>query len=86
MDCNNAGRGICGVGKGGERVMSGKKSNSVNSGGISFAGLLAVLFIGLKLTGFIDWSWWWILSPLWVGLGIVLLLFAIVFIVAFLSD
>lgn len=25
--------------------------------------LLTVLFIGLKLTGFIDWSWWWVLSP-----------------------
>lgn len=27
--------------------------------------LLTVLFIGLKLTGDIDWSWWWVLSPIW---------------------
>lgn len=27
--------------------------------------MLAVLFIGLKLTHYIDWSWWWILAPLW---------------------
>ena len=86
MDCDNAGRGICGAGEGGEGVMSGKKSNSVNSGGIGFAGLLAILFIGLKLTGFIDWSWWWVLAPLWVDLGIGLLLFAIIFIVALVSD
>jgi MFS family permease len=36
------------------------------SGNIGFAGLLALLFIGLKLTGHITWSWWWVLSPFWV--------------------
>lgn len=35
-----------------------KKSSSVG-----FFDLLALLFIGLKLAGFIDWSWWWVLSP-----------------------
>jgi hypothetical protein len=35
---------------------------------IGFLGLLTVLFVGLKLTSHIDWSWWWVLSPLWVGL------------------
>ena len=30
-----------------------------------FAGLLAILFIGLKLTAHIDWSWWWVLAPMW---------------------
>ena len=34
--------------------------------GISFLSLLGILFIGLKLTGYIDWSWWWVLAPLWV--------------------
>lgn len=47
------------------------------SGGVGFFGLLAVLFIGLKLTGYVTWSWWWVLSPLWipwvfVGAGLVL--------------
>ena len=32
--------------------------------------LLTVLFIGLKLTGYITWSWVWVLSPLWIGLCI----------------
>lgn len=27
--------------------------------------LLTVLFIGLKLTGVIDWSWWWVTAPIW---------------------
>lgn len=30
--------------------------------GISFIGMLAILFIGLKLSNQIDWSWWWVLS------------------------
>lgn len=36
--------------------------------GVGFTGLLALLFIGLKLGGFIAWSWLWVLSPLWLGL------------------
>jgi hypothetical protein len=39
------------------------KSNS-NNGGIGFIGLLTILFIGLKLTNFIAWSWWLVLSPM----------------------
>jgi hypothetical protein len=41
-------------------------SSDSGSGGIGFCGLLTVLFIGLKLTNYIDWSWWWILSPIWI--------------------
>lgn len=33
--------------------------------------MLTILFIGLKLTGYIDWSWWWILSPIWITMIIV---------------
>jgi len=40
--------------------------------GIGFFGLLAVLFIGLKLTGFITWSWWWVLGPLWLPFAVLL--------------
>ncbi len=32
--------------------------------------LLTVLFVGLKLTGHIDWSWWWVLSPVLIPLSI----------------
>ena len=48
------------------------------SGGIGFCGLLAILFIGLKLTGHIAWSWWWVLSPLWIPLGLALVILAVV--------
>lgn len=47
----------------------------VRSGGIGFAGLLAILFIALKLTGVAPvatWSWWWVLSPLWIGTALAL--------------
>jgi len=50
-------------------------NTSTSSGGIGFPGLLTVLFIGLKLTGYINWPWLWILSPMWISalLAIVIL-------------
>ena len=41
-----------------------------SGGGVDIVGLLTLLFIALKLCGVIDWSWWWVLSPVWVVLGI----------------
>ena len=38
-------------------------SNSKGSGGVGFIDLLTILFIGLKLSGHIDWSWWLVLLP-----------------------
>ena len=44
-----------------------REQKSVNvSGGIGLPGLLTVVFIVLKLTGYIAWSWWWVLSPIWI--------------------
>ena len=40
--------------------------------GIGFPGLLALIFITLKLTGHIDWSWWWVLAPLWGSVALAL--------------
>ena len=34
---------------------------------IGFLGMLTLVFIVLKLTHYIDWSWVWVLSPLWLG-------------------
>jgi len=47
------------------------------SGGIGFTGLLTVLFVGLKLTGRIGWSWWWVVSPVWISALLVVALLAI---------
>ncbi|MCJ2074440.1 hypothetical protein MKK68_02025 [Methylobacterium sp. E-016] len=49
------------------------EDNSRPSSGIGFSSLLGILFIGLKLTGYIDWSWWWVLAPLWGPVAIVIL-------------
>jgi hypothetical protein len=56
--------------------------SSSSSGGIGFAGLLAILFIGLKLGGVIAWSWLWVLSPLWIPLGLALWIGGALFIAA----
>ena len=60
--------------------------NQTTSGGIGFAGLLTIVFIVLKLTNVIAWSWWWVLAPLWIsaglGIGIILLVLVIAGIVA----
>lgn len=47
-------------------------SDTKASGGIGFTGLLLLLFIALKLCGVIDWSWWWVLSPVWIMVGAVI--------------
>lgn len=47
-------------------------SNSNNSGGgIGVFGLLGIVFVTLKLTGVIDWSWWWVTLPFWGGLALI---------------
>ena len=51
--------------------------NSKNTGGVGFLRLLTLLFIGLKLTGYIAWSWIWVLSPLWIPFSIALLIFSV---------
>ncbi len=50
--------------------MADKSSSS--SGGIGFCGLLTIALIVLKLTHYIDWSWWWVWSPMWIGLAVLL--------------
>jgi len=48
--------------------------NNNSSGGIGFAGLLTIVFIVLKLLGKIDWSWWWVLSPIWISIFLVVVI------------
>ena len=49
-------------------------ANNNTSNGIGFGTVLFLVFLVLKLTGNIDWSWWWVTSPLWIPLtfGIVI--------------
>lgn len=54
-------------------MMQSKNRTNV-SGGISTSGLLGVLFVGLKLTGYISWPWLWVLSPFWIPVLILLVI------------
>lgn len=61
------------------------KSNSA-SGGVGLGVVIFVVFLVLKLTNNIDWSWWWITSPLWIpfaAAGLIGILYMIVMFFAF---
>lgn len=49
-------------------------------GSIGILGILGLIFITLKLTGYINWSWWWVTLPFW-GIGVFMLTIVVVFIV-----
>jgi Na+-translocating ferredoxin:NAD+ oxidoreductase RnfE subunit len=44
-----------------------------SSNGIGLGTVLFIVFLVLKLTGHIDWSWWWVTSPLWIPLAIIII-------------
>lgn len=56
-------------------------NNKQASGGIGFTGLLTIVFIILKLCNIIAWSWWWVLSPLWISAILWVILMIIVLLV-----
>lgn len=62
--------------------MSNKNNSSSSGAGIGFTGLLAVAFIVLKLCGVITWPWVWVLSPLWIGLVVFLIILLVILILA----
>lgn len=53
--------------------------------GTLFLELLFLLFLGLKLADKIDWSWWWVFSPLWIPVALVVAFFGIAFLVMAIS-
>lgn len=62
------------------------ESKSQAAGGIGFLGLLAIVFITMKLLCIIDWSWWWVLAPLWMPVGILLAFIVCVVLVVAISS
>lgn len=56
-------------------------TDNTDSNGIGVLGFLGVLFVALKLTGWIDWSWWYVTMPFWGGFALAAL--AIVLVLAF---
>lgn len=49
-----------------------ENSSSGSGGGIGFTGLLQIVFIVLKLTEYVSWSWFWVLSPAWISLLVII--------------
>jgi len=64
---------------------SNSNNSSARSGGIGFCGLLAIVFIVLKLCHIIEWSWLWVLSPLWIPFTIVLVILIVILLVMLIS-
>jgi hypothetical protein len=56
-------------------------NNNNSNGGIGFAGLLTVAFVVLKLCGVIAWSWWWVLSPIWIPILLIIAILTLAVIV-----
>jgi len=56
-------------------------SNSKESNGIGLAGILFIVFLVLKLTGNITWSWWWITSPIWIPVALYVSIFTLTVII-----
>lgn len=61
-------------------------SKNITSGSIGFTGMLTILFIGLKLCNVIEWSWWWVLSPTLIPVGIIIAIFSMVLMVQIVCD
>ena len=68
--------------------MSKQSNSSVqsSSSGIGVCGLLTIVFIVLKLLNVITWSWWWVLSPIWISVVLVVAILIVVGVIAFVTS
>ena len=60
-----------------------KATATASASGIGFGGLLTIAFIILKLCHVIDWSWLWVLSPLWISVGLTICIMLVFALIAF---
>lgn len=54
--------------------------NKARQGGLGIVSVLTIVFIVLKLLGVIQWSWIWVLSPIWISAVIVVAVFSVILI------
>lgn len=66
--------------------MSNSNKNGSSGGGIGFVMALTLAFVVLKLCKVIDWSWWWVASPVWISVSLVTVVFVTVVIWAVVKD
>lgn len=69
--------------------MANERKLEISFGGLSLTTILFLIFLVLKLTGYITWSWWWVTAPLWMpaaaGIGIILFVLVFMLIVALIT-
>ena len=61
------------------------KETKMSGNGIGIGTVLFLIFLTLKLAGIgqiANWSWWWVTSPLWIPILLIIAIFLIAFIVA----
>ena len=63
-----------------------QNNKEVKTVGLGFADALTRLFIALKLCGVINWSWLWVLSPIWITISFLGLIFLVIALVSYLAD
>jgi len=61
-------------------------ANESKSGGLGIGMILFIVFLVLKLTDTIDWSWWWVTSPLWIPFVAAAVILGIVGIIAIIIE
>jgi hypothetical protein len=61
-------------------------TNQQVGGGFPFLSILTLIFITLKLTGYISWSWLWVLAPLWIPAAIIVVILLVVFVLAVIAG
>lgn len=54
------------------------KDKNVRNSGMGFISVLTLIFVVLKLTNNISWSWIWVLSPIWISIILIILIFGII--------
>jgi hypothetical protein len=54
--------------------------------GLHFINCLGLLFIAFQLSGIITWSWWWVLAPIWIPVGLAMLANGLGFLAGFLNE
>lgn len=62
-------------------VWKRKNNKVIENTGMGFSSALTLVFITLKLTNYINWPWIWVFSPLWIGIGLIILFFMVILII-----
>ena len=57
-------------------------NNNTSYAGLSFLDVLLVVFIALKIAKVINWSWWLVFLPLWIQIGLVIIMMIVIYIIS----